>query len=129
MILLKISFDGEGDFEKAIKWLEDTAKMKLPSVSNTIAKDGIKALSKATPRDTGVTASGWVSEVKMTAKGSEIVWKNTARPHLSVNLALLIELGHGTRNGGYIPPRPYIKQAMDSVFKTAGDNIAGELFK
>lgn len=126
---MDVSFDSKGDFDDAIKWLKEKANMSLPKVSGDIANDGIKSLAKNTPKDTGVTASGWTAEVKMTAKGSEIVWKNTARPNLSVNLAVLIELGHGTRTGGYVPPRPYIKQAMDSVFKTAGDNIAGELFK
>lgn len=126
---MKVSFDSKGGFDNALKWLNEAPKRNPATVANDIANDGVRSLRANTPKDTGETSSGWFAEVKMTAKGMEIVWKNRAHPELSVNLAKLIELGHGTKNGGYVSPRPYIKQSMDSVLKTAGDKLAGELFK
>lgn len=126
---MKVSFDSKGDFDNSLKWLKNASSPKLSNSVDQIARDGVASLMSNTPKDTGETASGWKSEVKMTTKGLEIVWTNTAHPELSVNLAKLIELGHGTRNGGYVSPRPYIKQSMDSVFRTAGDKLAGEMFK
>ncbi len=126
---MKITFESKGDFGNSLKWLKNVSSPKTSSTVDQIAKQGVMSLMANTPRETGETASGWKSEVKMTAKGLEIIWTNTAHPELSVNLAKLIELGHGTRNGGYVSPRPYIKQSMDSVFRTAGDKLAGEMFK
>ena len=126
---MRMSISSKGGFDNATKWLDDVSS-KVPSQAiNTIASEGVSKLKDGTPRDTGETASGWASEIKMTAKGVEIVWINTAHPELDVNIAKLIELGHGTGTGGYVSPRPYIKQSMDSVLKTAGDKIAGEMFK
>lgn len=129
MAHLKISYTSKGDFDNALKWLSDVPKKSPTPVIDSIAEDGVKQLQTNTPRDTGMTSAGWFAEVKMTTKGLDIIWKNRAHPELNVNLAKLIELGHGTRNGGYVSPRPYIKQSMDSVFKTAGDKLAGELYK
>ena len=110
-----------------MKWLEQPHNQKMSSVANKLADDGVKKLKSNTPKDTGATALGWHAEVKMDTKGLEIAWKNKAHPDLNVNLAKLIELGHGTKNGGYVSPRPYIKQSMDSVLTTAGDKLAEEL--
>ncbi|WP_432711024.1 HK97 gp10 family phage protein [Pedobacter sp.] len=126
---MKVSYDSKGDFNNSLKWLNKASSPKGGNIVDQIAKDGVASLMANTPRETGETASGWKSEVKMTAKGMEIVWINTAHPELSVNLAKLIELGHGTRTGGYVSPRPYIKKSMESVFRTAGDKLAGEMFK
>lgn len=124
-----MSFNSKGGFDNALKWLDKTSRKTPLQTVDSIASDGVSKLKSNTPVDTGETASGWVSEVKMTAKGMEIVWLNKAHPDLDVNMAKLIELGHGTKNGGYVSPQPYIKQSMDSVLKTAGDKIAGEMFK
>lgn len=126
---MRVSFDSKGDFDNALKWLNNVQTAKPSTVAQTIANEGVNSLRANTPKDTGATASGWKANVKMTAKGLEISWVNTAHSHLSVNLAKLIELGHGTRNGGYVSPRPYIKQSMDSVLQSAGDKLAGEMFK
>lgn len=120
--------ESKGGFDNAIEWLNKASKINTSDVQK-VADAGTTALKRNTPRDTGATADGWKANVKMTAKGVEISWTNDAHPGESVNMAKLIELGHGTRTGGYVSPRPFIKQSMDSVFKTAGDKIAGELFK
>lgn len=95
----------------------------------SIADKGVKALSSNTPKDTGETASGWFADVVKTRNGFEIIWKNRAHPESGVNVAKLIELGHGTRTGGYVPPNPYIKQAIKPILDSAGDRIAEELIK
>ena len=129
MIGLRIRVESKGGFDNALKWLEDSTKKKPMLTAERTAKDGVNALRTKTPKATGETANGWRSDVKMTAKGVEIVWTNVAHPELQVNLAKLIELGHGTRTGGYVSPTPYIKQAMNPVFNSAGDKLAGEMYK
>jgi hypothetical protein len=58
----------------------------------------------------------------------EIGWTNDAHPEASVNIAKLIELGHGTGTGGYVAPKPYIKKAMEPIWKST-DGVAKELIK
>lgn len=126
---MKVSFESKGSFGKATKWLEDISTRSPKTTLNQIAKEGELALAANTPKDTGETALGWISEVVSQNGNNEVVWRNQAHPDESANIAKLIEIGHGTGTGGYIPPRPYIKQAMEPTWKTAGDRLAKELIK
>lgn len=110
------------------KWLSDVSKAEIKSL-NKIGQRGVSSLEQNTPRDTGQTAKAWTYSIESDKNGAEIVWTNTASVSSGVNIAKLIELGHGTGTGGYVPPRPYIKQAMDNVLETSGDIIAKELIK
>lgn len=126
---MRVSIESKGGFDNATAWLNKVANAKPKLTPDQIGTAGVRRLSSNTPKDTGATASGWRYKVKMTATGVEIDWYNNAHSGLSVNMAMLIELGHGTRTGGYVPPRPYIKQSMDPVFKDAGDKIVKEMIK
>jgi hypothetical protein len=126
---MRVRFESKGDFGNTLAWLKRATANEPSKISNQIAKDGEQALAQATPKDTGETASMW--ESKVTTKGhiSEIAWYNTAHPEAGVNIAKLIELGHGTGTGGYVPPNPYIKQAMEPVFKKGSNMLAKGLTK
>ena len=126
---MEVKIESKGDFDDVTRWLDDISKRRPSKALSDIASDGTKSLANHTPRDTGATAEGW--QAKITTKGttSEIAWINTAHPETSANIALLIEQGHGTRTGGYVPPNPYIKESMKSVWSDAGDKIAKELIK
>ena len=125
---MKVTFESKGDFNNVLKWLNNSSNRNPSMVANQIAREGERNLSAHTPRGTGETAAGWKAII--TQKGSmfEIGWINTARPGLGVNLAKLIELGHGTGTGGYVPPKPYIKNAMSSVWGDM-DRLLKELVK
>lgn len=126
---MRVSIESKGGFEKATAWLNNVSKVNPKLIADQIGTEGVRRLKSNTPKDTGATASGWSYKVKMTARGVEIDWYNNAHPGLGVNIAKLIELGHGTRTGGYVAPKPYIKQSMDPVFKDAGDKIVREMIK
>ena len=126
---MNVTFESKGDFENLKAWLDGVSKNTPDAALRQIAKDGERSLASNTPRDTGKTASGWGSSIESKKGTSEISWTNNAHPGLNVNLAKLIDQGHGTGTGGYVPPKPYIQKSMDSVFNTAGDKIAKELIK
>jgi hypothetical protein len=127
---MEVTFGSKGDFDNVQEWLNKVAKNSPNDALNKIAKEGEQSLAANTPKDTGVTAAGWESEITTEGKGIfEVVWTNTAHPETSVNVAVIIDQGHGTGTGGYVQPRPYIKRAMDSVFANAGDEIEKELIK
>lgn len=126
-MLMNITFESKGDFKETRKWLDSVSK-HTPLISlSQIAIEGKQNLALNTPKDTGITAAGWEAEIRTTGFTSEISWTNRAHPGVVINLAKLIDQGYGTGTGGYVAPRPYIKQSMEPVWKTAGDKIYKEL--
>ena len=127
---MRIDIVSSGEFKDTVRWLSELEK-KIPTKTlNQIGRDGVSALERGTPKDTGATARGWSYEVtKRAVSGAELVFYNSAHPELYVNIALLIQLGHGTNNGGYVQPVDYINPALRSLFDSAGDSIGKEMFE
>lgn len=125
---MKVTFESDGEFDDTIKWLSNASRNMPMNTLKKIADKGVEALSRNTPvGDTGETARSWSSEVVSNGNTAEINFKNTAHPESPVSVARLIEVGHATGNGGYVAPRPYIRQALDPVFKDAADQIVKEV--
>lgn len=79
-------------------------------------KKGVDALSAATPVDTGKTAASWYYEIIQNEDESTIVWKNS-NVNKYVNIALILQYGHATRNGGYVTGIDYINPALRPIFE------------
>lgn len=126
---MQVVFESKGDFDNLQKWLQSVSKNPPTAALTKIAVEGKKSLAANTPRDTGETAGGWQAEITTKPGGSEIAWINTAHPEANVNLAVIIDQGHGTGTGGYVPPRPYIQRSMNGIFSRAGTMIAEEMIK
>jgi hypothetical protein len=127
---MEIVFDSKGGFTNMEKWLEEVSRRSPNPVLNKIAIEGEESLAANTPIDTGGTASGWKAKITTNNQGiSEVAWFNDAHPEANVNVAVIIDQGHGTGTGGFVLPQPYIKRSMDKVFSTAGNKIEEELFK
>ena len=76
---------------------------------------GVNALSQATPAETGETANSWDYQVTRKAGRYIISWHNTHEDD-GVNVAVIIQYGHGTGTGGYVQGRDYINPTMRPVF-------------
>lgn len=83
---------------------------------------GVQALSAATPVESGQTARSWEYEIEKSKRGYQIRWYNT-HDNQGANIALLLQYGHGTGTGGYVPGRDYINPAMKSVFDKATTSV------
>ena len=77
---------------------------------------GVKALRDATPRDTGKTANSWDYVIEQTKDSVTITWTNS-NENRSIPIALLIQYGHATRNGGWISGIDYINPALKTIFE------------
>ena len=127
---MRVDITSSGEFKDTISWLNKVSNKQPTSTLKRIGNDGVKALRSATPiGETGATASGWNYKISRTSKGFEISWYNNAHPEVSANVAKLIQFGHGTGTGGYVPPRDYINPALRNIFNGAGDKLAKEVFK
>lgn len=127
---MQLKIDSKGDFRNVNRWLKQVQGKSPDSVLGSIGREGVDSLRRATPvGDTGQTAQGWDYKVSKTKNGSEVAWINTAHPHTTVSVAKLIDMGHATGTGGYVPPRPYIKQALESILNNGADRVGREMFK
>lgn len=127
---MRIDIATSGDFKNTISWLEGT-KNKTPRQSlNELGKQGVSGLKAKTPKGvSGLTAAGWQYKVQTTRNGAELYWYNNSHPGVSANVARLIQLGHGTGTGGYVPPVDFINPALRPTFGSAADKIAKEMFR
>lgn len=126
---MRVSFESKGNFDVVNDWLKRVSSNNPSNALSSIASEGTRRLAASTPKDTGETASGWTEKITVTGDVTEIAWMNTAHPEAGVNVAKLIELGHGTGTGGYVQPNPYIKEAMKPVWSNVDNKLVKELIK
>lgn len=120
-----ISFRSKGDFSKATRYFEQLSKISnLEQVLSKYGQMGVSALASATPTDTGVTASSWYYEIEHQNGGVTLSFKNS-NVNKGVNIAIIIQYGHGTGTGGWVEGRDYINPAIQPVF----DKIAEDAWR
>lgn len=111
-----LTFTAKGDFTKTQSFLTHMLKLDFESVLHRAGEDGVKALSEATPKDTGLTSKSWTYELVKGPGMYKLIWKNSNK-NKGVPIALLIQYGHGTGTGGYVPPVDYINPALEPIFE------------
>lgn len=114
----------KGSFQKTKSFLKKASKIDYRSILEKYAKEGVRALERATPVDTGLTARSWDYEISVTRSGYSISWTNSNVVD-GVPIAIILQYGHGTRNGGYVQGIDYINPAIRPIF----DKIQEELWK
>lgn len=119
-----VSFQHSGEFKPTIKFLNSIGSNRLYSVLESYAKKGVEALSEATPRRTGRTASSWGYEIIINKDSVEIYWTNDRKGSDGTTpVAILIQQGHGTRRGAYVEGIDYINPALEPIFNDMADAI------
>ena len=119
-----IRFTHKGDFSKTDSYLKKLKQKRYFNALDKYGQAGVQALSEATPVRTGKTADSWSYEIQTTSESVSIVWTNS-NVNKGVNIALLIQLGHGTGTGGYVAGVDYINPTMKPIF----DEILAEVWK
>ena len=107
--------ESQGDWKLTRNWFDRMTKLDLALIMNQFGKEGVSALKAATPSRSGETAASWNYEVTRTGNSWKITWTNS-HVNNGVNIAVILQYGHGTRNGGYVVGRDYINPAIRPVF-------------
>lgn len=123
-----ISIKHRGSFKKTAKFLNHVLHVDYKTILSKYGEKGVKALSDATPVDSGVTASSWYYTIEQDKDGYSIIWSNS-NLNDGVNIAILLQYGHGTRNGGYVVGRDYINPALQPIFDEMSKAVWKELNK
>lgn len=117
-----------GDFNNTIKFLERAQKLSIADILHKYGKEGVSALSAATPKNTGNTASMWNYEIKAGPKSHSVTWTNDSIND-GIPIVILLQYGHGTKNGGYVSGVDFINPAIQSVMNNLADSIWREVNK
>lgn len=106
-------------------FLRSIRERQMYKILDEYGQKGVSALRSATPKRTGATADSWDYNIVMNQKEVGIEWTNSNMAGDGTTpVAILIQLGHGTRNGGYVPPKDYINPAMRPLFNELAERIS-----
>lgn len=121
-----ISFKHKGDFKDTQKFLDKIKRKKQYAMLESYAQKGVDALAEATPKDTGLTATSWSYEIIRGDDSIQIVWKNSSNSD-GIPIVILLQYGHGTRQGGYVKGQDFINPAIQPIFDQILTNVWKEV--
>lgn len=120
-----VTFTQKGDFKNITSFLEQAKKGFNKSILDKYGREGVAALSSATPVDTGLTAMSWYYKIEETKDGVTLNFYNSNIQNGYVNIAIILQYGHATKNGGWVEGRDYINPSIQPIF----DKIVNEAWK
>lgn len=104
------------DFSKTEKYLNHARRTaRIGEYADVIGHRCVEELKKVTPKDSGLTAESWEYEININGKITDIVFNNKNIQN-GVNVALLLEFGHGTPSGVWVEGQNYIEPVLQKVF-------------
>ena len=118
----------KGDFSKVTKYLIKAKKGIRLRDLDKYGKQGVAALSSATPVDTGLTASSWYYKIERNNSTISITFLNSNVQN-GVPIAVILQYGHGTGTGGWVQGRDYINPALRPIFDKIADDAWKEVTK
>lgn len=122
-----IEFIAKGDFSKANSFFERLLELGHFGFLDKYGRMGVEALRNFTPVDTGLLADSWRYEIEREDSNSvRLVWYNSDIEG-GYNVALLVQYGHGTKNGGWVEGYDFINPAMEPIFLNILEEITKEV--
>lgn len=119
-----ISFVSHGSFKKTNRFIERALEVVKHGDLDRFGRAGVEALRHNTPVDTGRTAESWDYRIIREKDQVRIEWTNSNIVN-GIPIAVLLQYGHATRNGGWVEGRDYINPAIRPIF----DQIANDAWK
>ena len=123
-----ITFRQKGDFSKLTKYFERLKEVVKLGDLDKYGREGVAALSSATPKDTGLTADSWYYKIENKNGVAKLNFYNSNIQN-GVPIAIILQYGHGTQNGGWVQGRDYINPAIQPIFDSLADDAWKEVTK
>lgn len=117
-----------GSYKDTEAWLRRIAKLDISALCHRIGALGVSQLAARTPYRTGLTANSWNYRVDIGRRNGRIsiVWWNT-NINDGTPIAWLIQTGHATGTGGFVPGIDYINPALIPVFNAFVEEMTREV--
>lgn len=123
-----IRLRSKGDFKKADKYFRNLIKASRVEILEKYGNKGVAALSSATPVESGLTASSWSYRIERSGSRVAIYFINS-NINKGVNIAIILQYGHGTGTGGWVEGRDYINPAIQPIFDELAEAAWREVTK
>ena len=123
-----IRFRHKGDFSKTITYFEKAKQAVHLGLLDKYGREGVAALASATPVDTGLTANSWYYKIEQKKGSAKVLFCNSNIQN-GVPIAIILQYGHGTRNGGWVQGRDYINPSIQPIFDKIVDEAWREVKK
>lgn len=121
-----IKLETNGGFKKSRAFFEKLLEFVHKGTLDKYGRLGVELLRKATPVDTGETASSWTYSIVWYSKTRVgVVWQNHNVQN-GANIAVLLQYGH-IANGTWVEGRDYINEAIQPLFDTMAKDIWKEI--
>lgn len=117
-----------GGLDKLIARLKGYQKPnpRVLAILDRYGQEGVNALAAATPSETGETAGLWSYKVISTPTETAIYWMNS-HTNEHAHIVILLQYGHGTGTGGYVPGRDFINPALRPIFARCKADVLKEV--
>lgn len=123
-----IRFRQKGDFSRTTRFIERAKNAIHLGELDKYGREGVAALSSATPVDTGLTASSWYYKIENKDGTAKITFYNSNVQN-GVPIAIIIQYGHGTGTGGWVEGIDYINPAIRPIFNQIAESVWREVTK
>lgn len=121
-----IKLRSKGNFNKTYRFLKKAREWRDRKLLDMYGQLGVNALKSATPKATGKTASSWFYTITEEENSTTIAWNNS-NVNKGVNIAIVLQYGHGTGTGGYVRGIDYINPALAPIFEKLAARAWGEV--
>lgn len=119
-----IGFRNKGDFSKTQSYFRKVREAAKVQILEKYGNEGVAALASATPVRTGLTTTSWYYRIERSGSKIKLIFLNS-NVNKGVQIAVILQMGHGTGTGGWVEGRDYINPAIQPVF----DNIVDAAWK
>ena len=121
-----IRFNQNGNWSKTTKFLNKASSGRITDILKRYGEEGVALLRKNTPVDTGKTAGSWYYDISTTKSGMTLSFHNSNVVD-GVPIAIILQYGHATNNGGYAIGVDYINPVLKPIFNDMANRVWEEV--
>lgn len=121
-----ITFKHRGNFDLTEKFFRGLKDKKYRPIFEKYGREGIRVLSSATPKDSGLTANSWDYQILTKRNGFDIYWTNSNMVD-GIPIVILLQYGHGTKSGSFVEGKDFINPAIKPIFDKIAENLWKEV--
>ena len=125
---MPIRIRSKGDFSKVQTYFKRVIEASRVKIAEKYGDKGVAALASATPVDTGLTATSWYYKAERSGEKISINFLNS-NVNNGVQIAIILQTGHGTGTGGWVEGRDYINPAIQPIFDDLAEAAWAEVTK